>query len=111
MFSEERGVDSVDLLPFDWYVVQERLGASGIVAVGVIQGHNTLIRKEDLPLVPVNPLNVHQGPELVRKGSAGKGDSEHASVGDGVSLCFENKVGERRLKMLGVVERVENRRS
>lgn len=101
----------MDLLPFDWHVVQECLGAGGIVAVGVIQGHNTLVRKEDLPLVPVNPLNVHQGSELVRKGSTGKGDSEHASVGDGVSLCFENKVGERRLEMLGVVERVENRRS
>lgn len=100
----------MNLLLFDWHMVQERLGAGRIVAIGVIQGHNTLVRKENLPLIPVNPLNVRQGTELVRKRSAGKGDREHAAVGDGVCLSFEDKVGERRLEMLGVVERVENRR-
>lgn len=100
----------MNLLLFDWHMVQECLGTGGIVAVGVIQGHNTLVRKENLPLVPVNSLNVHQGTELVRKGSTGKGDGEHAAVGDGVCLSFEDKVGERRLKVLGVVELVEDRR-
>jgi hypothetical protein len=96
---EELGVDRVDLFPLQRDVVEESLGARGIVGLRVVEGDDALIGEEDGPLVPLDLLDVDEGLELVGQGSAREGNGECSALVDRVGLGLEDKVGEGGLEV------------